>query len=182
MYTPDGPALGVPLSSSSSATSVLMSDFSEALSRRQLTNRFFPRTPGARTVEEKWTPTGAISVAALIEAESSASEPWAGALHPVAPLVFHSLKLLAAWFVCSSDDGGGSPRQAEGADLVDQDSAGSSLDGALFADIQNTTRVSGHIAIVPARRVRRIAGNSQQDGFRSTPRSFRLDPLVWWPS
>ncbi|KRY27659.1 conserved hypothetical protein [Trichinella spiralis] len=58
----------------------------------------------------------------------------------------------------------------------------SMLYGALFADIQNTTRVSGHIAIVPARRVRRIAGKSQQDGFRSTPRSFRPDPLVWWPS
>ncbi|KRY39871.1 hypothetical protein T03_4215 [Trichinella britovi] len=103
-------------------------------------------------------------------------------LHPVAPRVSHFLKLLTAWFVCGSDDGGGSRRQAEGADLVDQDSAGSSLYGALFADIQNTTRVSGHIAIVPARRVRRIAGNSRQDGFRSTPRSFRLDPLVWWPS
>ncbi|KRY06189.1 hypothetical protein T12_3715, partial [Trichinella patagoniensis] len=61
------------------------------------------------------------------------------------------------WFVCGSDDGGGSRSQAEGADLVDQDSAGSSLYGALFADIQNTTRVSGHIAIVPVRRVRRIA-------------------------
>ncbi|KRY40693.1 hypothetical protein T01_3790 [Trichinella spiralis] len=99
-------------------------------------------------------------------------------LHPVAPRVLHFMKLLAAWFVCGSDDGGGSPRQAEGADLVDQDSAGSSLYGALSADIQNTTGLFGHTAIVLARRVCRIVGNSQRDGFRSTPRSFRLDPLV----
>ncbi|XP_003367200.1 cytochrome c oxidase, Cbb3-type, subunit III [Trichinella spiralis] len=68
------------------------------------------------------------------------------------------MKLLAACFVCGSDDGGGSPRQAKDADLLDQDSAGSSLYGALFADIQNTVHVSGHIAIVPARRVRRNRG------------------------
>ncbi|KRX12534.1 hypothetical protein T07_7282 [Trichinella nelsoni] len=74
-------------------------------------------------------------------------------MHPVAPRVLHFLKLLAAWFVCGSDDSGGSPRQAEDADLVDQDSAGSSLYGALFADIQNTVHVFGHTAIVPARRV-----------------------------
>ncbi|KRY45543.1 hypothetical protein T03_17549 [Trichinella britovi] len=59
-------------------------------------------------------------------------------LHPVAPRVLHFLKVLTAWFVCGSDDGGGSLRKAEGADLVDQDSAGSYLDGALFADIQDT--------------------------------------------
>ncbi|KRZ81740.1 hypothetical protein T08_16481 [Trichinella sp. T8] len=37
--------LGVPLSSSSSAMLVLMSNFSEALSRMQLTNRFLPFSP-----------------------------------------------------------------------------------------------------------------------------------------
>ncbi|KRX34956.1 hypothetical protein T05_7364 [Trichinella murrelli] len=34
-------------------------------------------------------------------------------MRPFAPRVLHFLKLLAAWFVCGSDDGGGSLRQAK---------------------------------------------------------------------
>ncbi|KRX93860.1 hypothetical protein T4E_3779 [Trichinella pseudospiralis] len=139
----------------------------------------FLRSAVEKTVDQPLLPVLTVGHRLNDRQEDPGSPNSRGELHPVAPRVLHFLKLLTAWFVCGSDDGGGSRRQAEGADLVDQDSAGSSLYGALFADIQNTTRVSGHVAIVPVRRVRRIAGNSRQDGFRSTPRSFRLDPLVW---
>ncbi|KRX53631.1 hypothetical protein T06_12142 [Trichinella sp. T6] len=74
-------------------------------------------------------------------------------MHPFAPHFLHFLKLLAAWFVCGSDEGGGSLRQAKNADLFNQDSADSFLYGALFADIQNTVHVYRHIAIVPDPRV-----------------------------